>query len=138
MEACTLFCVIPLDSWGTILSVYCLCRGVAFRDVELNTRIKTALSSLRVLFLVEMDYKALVCAVTLEHGYILHSKQKEAILAFLQNQDVFISLPTGYSKSLCYSLLPPIYDKLKNVEKKKKHSNRFFTAKAVPQSHLET
>ncbi len=26
-------------------------------------------------------------------------------------------LPTGYSKSLCYSLLPP-YDKLKNVENK--------------------
>ncbi len=57
-------------------------------------------------------------AVALEHGYILRSKQEEAILAFLQNQDVFISLPTGYSKSLCYSLLPPIYDKLKNVENK--------------------
>ena len=65
-----------------------------------------------------MDYKALVRAVALEHGYILSSKQEEAILAFLQNQDVFISLPTGYSKSLCYSLLPPIYDKLKNVENK--------------------
>ncbi len=65
-----------------------------------------------------MDYKAIVRAVALEHGYILRSKQEEAILAFLQNQDVFISLPTGYSKSLCHSLLPPIYDKLKNVENK--------------------
>ncbi len=56
--------------------------------------------------------------VELEHGYILPSKQEEAILAFLQNQDVVISLPTGYSKSLGYSLLPSIYDKLKNVENK--------------------
>ena len=78
---------------------------MAFRDVELNTRIKTALSSLQMLFLVEMDYKALVRAVALEHGYILRRKQGEAILAFVQNQDVFISLPTGYGKSL----LPPIY-----------------------------
>ncbi len=65
-------------------------------------------------FLVDMDYKAFVRVVALEHEYILLSKQEEAILAFLQNQDVFISLPTGYGKSLC-SLLPPIYDKLKNV-----------------------
>ncbi len=49
---------------------------------------------------------------------VLSSKQGEAILVFLQNQDVFISLPTGYSKSLCNSLLPPIYDKLKNMENK--------------------
>ncbi len=47
VEACTSFRVIPLDSKGTILSVYCLCRGVAFGDVKLSTRIKTALSSLR-------------------------------------------------------------------------------------------
>ena len=51
-------------------------------------------------------------AVALEHGYILRSKQKEAIIAFLQYKD------TGYSKSLCTSLFPPIYDKLKNVENK--------------------
>ncbi len=69
-----------------------------------------------------MDYKTLVHAVALEHGCILRSKQEEAILAFLQNQDVSVSLSTGYGKSLCYSLLPPIYDKsrdkLKNVENK--------------------
>ena len=74
-------------------------------------------------FLVEMDYKALVCAVALEHEYTLHRKQEEAILAFLQNQDVFISLPTGYGKSRCYSLLPPIYDKMKNVENKSTVTN---------------
>ncbi len=45
--------------------MYCLCRGVAFRDIELNTRNKTANA-----FFVEMDYKALVHVVVLEHGYI--------------------------------------------------------------------
>ncbi len=40
----TSFRIIPLDSWGTILSVYYLCRGAAFRDLELNTLIKTVLS----------------------------------------------------------------------------------------------
>ena len=117
VEACTSFRVIPLDSWGNILSMYCLCRGVAFRDVELNTRIKTALSSLQMLFWWRWIIK-LERAVALEHGYIHSSKQGEAILAFLQNQDVFISLPAGYGKSLCYSLLPPMYDKLRSVVNK--------------------
>ncbi len=57
-----------------------------------------------------MDYTALVRAVALEHGCI-------PIFAFLQNQDVVISLP-DYYKSLCYSLLPPIHDKLRKVENK--------------------
>ncbi len=90
-----------------------------------------------------MDYKALVCAVALKHGYILRSKQEAAILAFLQNQTVFISLPTGYSKSLCYSLLPPIYDKLKNVEKKSivtdfPHQKQYLKAILKPRNPCNT
>ncbi len=52
-------------------------------------RIKNCVIITLNIFLVEMDYKALVRAVALEHGYILRSKQEEAILAFLQDQDVF-------------------------------------------------
>ncbi len=81
---------------------------MAFSDVELNTRIKTVIITSNA-FWAEMYYTALVRGVALEHGFILSSKQEEAILAFLQNQDVVISLPTSYGKSLCYSLLPPPY-----------------------------
>ena len=36
----------------------------------------------------------------------LKGKQREAITSFVDGHDVFVSLPTGYGKSLCYTLLP--------------------------------
>ena len=39
-------------------------------------------------------------------------KQKEAVVAFVSGRDVFVSLPTGYGKSLCYSCLPCLFDRL--------------------------
>ena len=30
---------------------------------------------------------------------------------------MFVSLPTGYGKSLCYTLLPPVFDLLRGIEK---------------------
>jgi bloom syndrome protein len=43
-------------------------------------------------------------------GITLKEKQLEAIMAFMSGRDVFVSLPTGYGKSLIYGLLPLIYD----------------------------
>ena len=31
---------------------------------------------------------------------------------------MFVSLPAGYGKSFCYTLLPPIYDKIRKVDRK--------------------
>ena len=39
-------------------------------------------------------------------------KQKEAVIAFVNGKDVFVSLPTGYGKSLCYTCLPFLFDTL--------------------------
>ena len=36
----------------------------------------------------------------------LKDKQVEAIMAFVKGSDVFVSLPTGYGKSVIYAVLP--------------------------------
>ena len=36
----------------------------------------------------------------------LKKEQLQAIQAFVGGSDVFVALPTGYGKSLCYGLLP--------------------------------
>ena len=43
----------------------------------------------------------------------LKTKQQEAIKAFMNGKDVFVTLPTGYGKSLIYLLLPLIFDRVK-------------------------
>ncbi len=47
----------------------------------------------------------------------LKAEQELAITSFIRGNDVFVSLPTGYSKSLCFALLPLVFDMLKGVEK---------------------
>ena len=50
----------------------------------------------------------------------LKREQLQAIQAFMSGQDVFVSLPTGFSKSLCSGILPRLFDlkKLGTIEKK--------------------
>ena len=43
-------------------------------------------------------------------GVVLKEKQLEAVLAFMSGKDVFVSLPTGYGKSLIYAILPLAFD----------------------------
>ena len=42
----------------------------------------------------------------------LKDKQKEAIHNFVRGHDCFVILPTGYWKTLCYALLPFVFDHL--------------------------
>ena len=43
-------------------------------------------------------------------------EQMEVVLGFISGRDVFVSLPTGYGKSLCYACLPWTFDIIGNGE----------------------
>ena len=47
----------------------------------------------------------------------LREQQKDAILTFLEGNDVFVALPTGYGESLCYGCLPAAFDSLRSEAK---------------------
>ena len=43
----------------------------------------------------------------------MKDKQTEAVKSFVCGNDVFVSLPTGSGKSLCFALLPGVFDILR-------------------------
>ena len=47
----------------------------------------------------------------------LKSGQKEVISAFADGRDVFVSLPTGYGKLVCYGCLPGLFSRLRRLGK---------------------
>ena len=49
-------------------------------------------------------------------GYTLKPEQRRSVEKFVAGNDVFVSLPTGFGKSLCYTLLPPVFDFLRGLE----------------------
>lgn len=42
-------------------------------------------------------------------------KQREAIEAFCSGKAVFVSLPTGYGKSIIYAIMPILRDKMTGI-----------------------
>ena len=65
---------------------------------------------------VDVDH-AIVAAARLLGYESLRPRQTEAIKGFLVGRDVFVCLPTGSGKSLCYCLLPTASDILRSWEK---------------------
>ena len=64
----------------------------------------------------DSDYNlpCLIEKIATTSGYCnLKDKQKQAIHEFMNGWDTFISLPTVYGKSLCYIMLPKLFDKLR-------------------------
>ena len=64
-----------------------------------------------------VPYKTITASINytfFELGYVSATDdQKKSIRRFLEGRDVFISLPTGEGKFLCYATLPYVFDYLK-------------------------
>ena len=60
------------------------------------------------------DITQAVQAASNRLGYQPRPKQLEIVVKFVRGHDVFISLPTGSGKSLCYWILPWTFDELRN------------------------
>jgi hypothetical protein len=43
----------------------------------------------------------------------LRLEQDKFLWTFVSGRDVFAALPTGYAKSLCFALLPVVFDRLR-------------------------
>ena len=48
-------------------------------------------------------------------GYELREQQSKVAESFTSGRDVFVSLPTGSGKTLCYSVLPGTFDRLRET-----------------------
>ena len=48
----------------------------------------------------------------------LKPPQDEIITEYVLRKDVFVSLPTGFGKSICYGCLPIVCDKLRGLDEK--------------------
>ena len=60
-----------------------------------------------------MDVDKAIKEVSKDIGLVFKDMQYEAIKSFCQGHDSFVSLPTGYGKSLIFAVLPLVMDKMK-------------------------
>ena len=65
-------------------------------------------------------------ALSCNLNFSLKKEQMQALSEYVQGKDVVVNLPTGYGKSLIYSLCPLVCDNLRNVKSKKERSILLF------------
>ena len=66
----------------------------------------------------ELDLRVAILGSIQSMGYDSPTEsQISAIEKFVRGYDIFISLPTGSGKSLCYASLPGVFDRLRRLIK---------------------
>jgi len=63
-----------------------------------------------------MNVEEAILAVSKDLAISLKDKQCDALKSFCSGNDLFVSLPTGYGKSLIYAALPLVFDKMTGTE----------------------
>ena len=66
----------------------------------------------------ESVIRGAICTAETLLGYRLKREQEESVYQLVSGRDVFVSLPTGYGKSLCYTILPLVFDAIQKVKSK--------------------
>ena len=59
---------------------------------------------------VELAIKSAAKAIGVDE---LKPKQMSAVFSFVNGSDVFVALPTGYGKSICFAILPLVFNALR-------------------------
>ena len=75
-------------------------------------------SAIYIVVMIMASELSVVSAAVQSLGYYVVKPEQEIALLSLHVQDVFVSLPTGYGKGLCYAALPALFDSLKNQSRK--------------------
>ena len=65
------------------------------------------------LSVAEMEALEICCRIL---GIQLSPEQEAAVTSILKQRDVFVSLPTGAGKSICYAILPLLFDTIKKTK----------------------
>lgn len=61
-----------------------------------------------------MDLETAISESARDLGYHhLKEKQRDAVRSFMEGNDVFVALPTGYGKSVVFAILPGAFDRYK-------------------------
>jgi superfamily II DNA helicase RecQ len=59
-----------------------------------------------------MDIESAINSASARMGITVKHIQRDVVREFVKGNDVFGILPMGYGKSLCYQLLPYVFDSL--------------------------
>ena len=74
--------------------------------VDMARSVKVDKLSTRV-HVVLLSTSRAVASAALQVGYMQSKhKQNKAVKEFVSSRDVFVSIPMGFGKSLCYAMLP--------------------------------